>query len=276
MPIRKRVTPGLVEKMQRMRRAGYRPEDIAWEFGVSAATACNYTKGLQPKARGPVRGRNPVDTEREADIIARLRGDGRPPENMTQVAESYGISRERVRQIVRTYEARTGETIPRRNETAQPLVLARRESPARMMLRHATLIPETGCWHWTGVVYVTPNGRTYPRYTHNRYAHRLSYEWWRGEIPEDKRVYATCGDRLCINPYHLDLRAPLDALRESESWDDERNMWKHTPPRKRGTHCRSGLHELTPENTYEWRHPKGYVLRRCRACQRRNRRKTLD
>jgi hypothetical protein len=39
-------------------------------------------------------------------------------------------------------------------------------------------------------------------------AHRASYAAFIGPIPPDRQVGQTCGNRLCINPDHLELTDP--------------------------------------------------------------------
>lgn len=62
------------------------------------------------------------------------------------------------------------------------------------------------CWLWTGGT----NGRGYgvmglerPRRT--AYAHRISFELFRGPIPEGAEIAHSCDVRNCVNPEHLSL-----------------------------------------------------------------------
>jgi hypothetical protein len=72
----------------------------------------------------------PLDAERERSIIASVRawegGDGA----MTNAAREHGISRQRAWQIVRAYEARTGETVRPKPESRP----AEKRRPARTPL----------------------------------------------------------------------------------------------------------------------------------------------
>lgn len=68
--------------------------------------------------------------------------------------------------------------------------------------------PKTQCWEWTG--YVDRNGyaRGYdpnrPRGQRTQWAHRLSYEHYKGQIPARHQIDHTCQNTICINPDHLD------------------------------------------------------------------------
>lgn len=118
-------------------------------------------------------------------------------------------------------------------------------------------IAPTGCWLW--LARRSPDG--YGRMStggHEVNAHRLSYELFRGPIPDDLVIDHLCRVRHCVNPDHLEpvtnlenaLRSPLVAGK---------------------THCKWG-HEFTPENTL-WVTGPARVgrrkQRRCKACARR-------
>src|SRR5690349_16599250 len=65
-------------------------------------------------------------------------------------------------------------------------------------------VERNGCWIWRGV---PRNG--YGRIG-NRSAHRVSYETYRGPIPEGFHVHHICGTKLCVNPVHLEVISPRD------------------------------------------------------------------
>lgn len=69
-----------------------------------------------------------------------------------------------------------------------------------------------GCWIWLASTF--PNG--YGAFRLNgsmRRAHRISYEYFKGQIPEGLMVrHRVCHNPSCINPIHLDLGTNQDNM----------------------------------------------------------------
>lgn len=68
--------------------------------------------------------------------------------------------------------------------------------------------PDTNCWLWIGQVSNSGYGRIKLRDQDGTFmesAHRASYGAFIGTIPRDGIVRQSCGNRLCVNPDHLDL-----------------------------------------------------------------------
>lgn len=120
-------------------------------------------------------------------------------------------------------------------------------------------LSDNECWVWTGARNRAGYGRLpAPRpetgdWT-SRYAHRISYEIHRGEIPDGLVLDHLCRNPPCVNPAHLEVVTPGENTLRGES------PWAIN---SRKTHCVHG-HEYTPENTYV--KPTGW--RECRTCKR--------
>lgn len=120
-------------------------------------------------------------------------------------------------------------------------------------LKDRAEVREDGCWHWTGPV--STSG--YSRITYrglNLYGHRISYEMYRGPIPEGLVIDHLCRNRLCVNPGHLEVVT------------DRTNILRGIAPSAkvaRTQRCQRG-HDLTDPANIQ---PRGNGHRMCRACQ---------
>lgn len=115
----------------------------------------------------------------------------------------------------------------------------------------------TGCWVWTGAPSKHGCGRLFINGT-SMYSHRAAWEHFIGPIAANHRVLVTCGNRMCVNPMHLESIGVREML--------ERSPTSSLSVRAaRGNVCLHG-HEMTEENTYT--DPYGKVI--CRTCRRQS------
>lgn len=110
--------------------------------------------------------------------------------------------------------------------------------------------PMSGCWLWTGSIFadgrygrMKTNGKT-------RYAHRLSYEAYKGAIPRGLHIDHLCRNTLCVNPSHLEACTCKENLMRSPLTEASK--------RSKQTHCKRG-HSL------DYVAPNG--LRGCKTCR---------
>lgn len=122
--------------------------------------------------------------------------------------------------------------------------------------------PNTGCWLWLSTTDANDYGRFFVRMPDGkrraRMAHRLTYEFARGPIPEGMTLDHLCRVRFCVNPDHLDPCTSAENTRRGA----------HSIK----THCPHG-HIYDEANTYRRRTKAGGVRRDCRTCQIENNKK---
>ena len=116
------------------------------------------------------------------------------------------------------------------------------------------------CWEWTA--YIKENG--YGQFMWKGkpyYAHRFSYEFYKGEIPNELCIDHLCRNRKCVNPDHLEaVTTQVNNLRGEGPTAINANK----------THCNKG-HEFVEENIYYYVRKNGKD-RRCRICINRRQR----
>lgn len=112
------------------------------------------------------------------------------------------------------------------------------------------------CWIWTGTRQKCGGHGAFWFRNKIWKAQRVSWVFFRGEIPPGMMVLHKCNVSYCVNPDHLYLGTHTDNMR------DIVRAGNHNMAKK--THCASG-HEFTPENTVI----RENGSRRCRACGRR-------
>jgi hypothetical protein len=117
-----------------------------------------------------------------------------------------------------------------------------------------------GCWIFTGSIARTGYGQVR---TNNRNAstHRVTYEYFRDDIPPGLVIDHLCRVRACCNPWHLEpVTQRINILRGNGPL----TAGSQLAARERAkTHCPAN-HEYTEANTQvTWR---GH--RKCRTCKR--------
>ena len=113
------------------------------------------------------------------------------------------------------------------------------------------------CWVWK----LKPTSTTgYGRLddTNASYsAHRISLEYYKGNLDSNLVIDHLCRNRICINPWHLEQVTNEENIKRGESSIAE-NKYK--------THCPQN-HEYTEENTYRDKKSKRY----CKKCSKERR-----
>lgn len=120
----------------------------------------------------------------------------------------------------------------------------------KKLMEQVTVDPD-GCWIWTGATNSADYGimRVKNKLT---LVHRLSHEFFKGEILNGLTIDHLCRVRKCINPSHL------------EAVTNKENILRGigiTAQESKQTHCKRG-HKFTPKNTAVRR-----GKRCCRKCE---------
>lgn len=133
--------------------------------------------------------------------------------------------------------------------------MAPKPRPAVDRFAEKVALTDTGCLEWLagvtqdGYGRFRPGGRAFP----TGLAHRWSYEWHVGPIPDGLHLDHLCRNPSCVNPDHLEpVTCQENSLRGTG--------FVATNAAK--THCPAG-HPYSGENLYLYRWSRG-----CRTCRR--------
>ena len=88
------------------------------------------------------------------------------------------------------------------------IVSTRQELNGQRLLASVASDPDSGCWLWRGQISNSGYGRIMFSSETGRAmesAHRASYLTFVGPIPNGTFIRQSCGNRLCINPDHLEV-----------------------------------------------------------------------
>ena len=108
---------------------------------------------------------------------------------------------------------------------------------------------ETLCWEWQK--YIGTHG--YGIINSNKLAHRVSYEIFKGIIPDGLQIDHICRNRKCVNPDHLEVVTASENIKRGD-----------LPKINKSKTCCPQGHKFSESNTYLY--PDG--RRGCRECRK--------
>lgn len=156
----------------------------------------------------------------------------------------------------------------RRVKGSKPPVPAK---PLDERIKNSSTVMGSGCWEWKLSLDKDGYGSMKVKGKSLR-ASRVSYQVFKGEIPEGHVVSAKCKNASCVNPEHLGAITAEECVRRGDS-SPLKNFADYYERRRNSTHCANG-HPWNEENT---RHAKdGRICRACVREQMRGRRESSE
>ena len=85
----------------------------------------------------------------------------------------------------------------------------------QQIMNNVIIHPRTRCWMWTAAINNKGYGLIHRRIQKDgRFAHRVSYKIFNGDIPDGMLVLHKCDTPRCVNPEHLSLGTQSDNIQD--------------------------------------------------------------
>lgn len=139
--------------------------------------------------------------------------------SMQEIAYQYGISRERIRQIIEIIypEYKRPNKIYLSKEEKREI---KKRGRIELFWSKTKINETTGCLEWTGCSHPSLGygifGSRYITNSSTRYTHRITWIINFGQIPNNLKVLHKCDNPKCVNINHLYLGTQSDNIRDRE------------------------------------------------------------
>jgi hypothetical protein len=118
--------------------------------------------------------------------------------------------------------------------------------------------PNSGCWLWTGHTNIHGYGVSWTG-SRTTLAHRVTYNFFVGPVPDGHDLDHLCRVRCCVNPAHL------EPVTRRVNWLRSNGPQLCRERYEKQTHCKHG-HAKTPDNVFIINDGSGYKRRKCKTC----------
>jgi predicted DNA-binding protein YlxM (UPF0122 family) len=145
--------------------------------------------------------------------------------SLQHIADIYGISRQRVNQIIgsNSLSFKVGKNTKYRLEhPRQP-----RKTMTERFWEKVDIKNDSECWEWKNGKYLNGYGGFNSNNKHE-YAHRIAWELTYGAIPENMCVCHHCDNPSCCNPKHLFIGTMADNMHDRDRKGRGRPHGKYT------------------------------------------------